>query len=103
MDNYPSILGRLHLAEQASQVNLGPNEDRTLNIHLWPTSCLIAGFQGWLPSLSFSGKPRNRGHRGVAMVQWNAEKLNSLKARKLERHLFWLWFWVYVLGPKLPA
>lgn len=56
-------------------------------------SCLIASFHGWRPSLNFSGKPRNQGRRGVDMVQWNAEKLSSLKARKLEWHLFWLWFW----------
>lgn len=64
----------------------------------------VSNVGGPVYGVSFSGKPRNQGRRGVAMVQWNAEKLNcpgeGERILRLEPQLFWLWFWV---RPKLPA
>lgn len=104
MNSYSSILGRLHLrstskvwTEWTPKPSIFVHGPRVLQLP-------VSNVGGPVYGVSFSGKPRNQGRRGVAMVQWNAEKLNfpgeGEIILRLEPQLFWLWFWV---RPKLPA
>lgn len=110
MDSYSFILGTAsHLAEQASQVNLGPNEDRTLNIRpqfttLEPWKLFNCQFPRLEAQSKFfwkTAQPRTlwRCHGSVECGE--AEQPESEKIGMALILALVLGF--YVHGPKLPA